>query len=258
MRQNIIPIMPIVENPTKVRVAAYYQKTYTPRPSDYNRYGRLSYEAILQILESAGSDHSAMAGDSLADANKNGIAWILTEWRVKILRRPENGESFRITTWVRGRAPASAVYRDFVLTDRNGAEVIRAEAKFALFDLATSRLTRISEDLFASYQLEEKTVFEDVQRLRAPSEYTLETEVSLRRSDIDFNGHVHNTRYVDLALEALPKDFFENDSVSEIRVSYMKPITEDNKVTLNYVHSGNGENIAIHANGAHCCLVVFQ
>ncbi|MGM9645051.1 MAG: acyl-[acyl-carrier-protein] thioesterase [Eubacteriales bacterium] len=236
----------------------YYQKTYTPRPSDYNRYGKLSYEAILQILESAGSDHSAMAGDSLADANKNGIAWILTEWRVKIIRRPENGESLRITTWVRGKAPASAVYRDFLLTDENGTELILAEAKFALFDLATSKLTRISEELFGSYQPEEKTLFEDAQRLRAPSEFTSEKELQLRRSDIDFNGHMHNTRYVDLAMEALPKDFFENDSVSEIRISYMKPITEDDNVTLKHVHSDNGENILINANGTHCCLVVYQ
>ena len=49
------------------------------------------------------------------------------------------------------KAPASAVYRDFLLTDETGAEVIRAEAKFALFDLATSRLTRISEELLGSY-----------------------------------------------------------------------------------------------------------
>lgn len=236
----------------------YYQKTYTPRPSDYNRYGRLSYEAILHLLESVASDHSANAGDSVADANKKGIAWILTEWHVKILRRPENGECLNVTTWVRGKAPASTVYRDFILTDTNGAEVIRAEAKFALLDLNTSRLTRISEEVFASYQPEEQTVFEETARLRAPSEFTEEKEIRLRRSDIDFNGHVHNTRYVDLATEALPRDFFEMDSVSEIRVSYTKPLKEDDNVTLKYVHSDNGENISIAANNKHCCLVVLR
>ena len=179
----------------------FYKEIYNPRPSDYNRNGKLSYEAILQLLENAAGNHSANSGDSIADANKNGIAWILTEWRVQILHRPENGESLNITTWVRGKAPASAVYRDFLLTDENGTELIRAEAKFALFDLATSRLTRISEELFGSYQPEDKTVFEDAQRLCAPSEYTSETELKLRRSDIDFNGHVHNTRYVDLAMD---------------------------------------------------------
>lgn len=176
----------------------FYKEKYIPRPGDYNRNGKLSYEAVLQILENTAGNHSAYSGDSIADANKSGIAWILTEWRVVIVRRPENGEPLNITTWVRGKAPAGSVYRDFTLTDENGTEVIRAEAKFALFDIASSRLTRISEELFASYLPEDKTVFDNLRKLRAPSVFTAETEIGLRRSDIDFNGHVHNTRYIDL------------------------------------------------------------
>lgn len=151
----------------------FYKEICKPRPSDYNRNGKLSYEAILQILENVAGNHSANMGDSIADANKNGIAWILTEWGVQIVHRPENGESLNITTWVRGKAPAIAVYRDFLLTDENGTEVIRAEAKFALFDLATSKLTRISEELLGSYQPEDKTVFEDVRRQNLPLKQNL-------------------------------------------------------------------------------------
>ena len=236
----------------------FYKEICKPRPSDYNRNGRLSYEAILQILENAAGNHSANSGDSIADANKNGIAWILTEWRVQIIHRPENGESLNLTTWVRGKAPASAVYRDFLLTDENGTEVIRAEAKFALFDLATSRLTRISEELFGSYHPEEKTVFEDSQRLRAPSEYTLETELQLRRSDIDFNGHVHNTRYVDLALEALPNEIFVNDDFSELHILYYKPVLEHSAVKAQYHADGLSHLVTIYADNVGCSLVELK
>lgn len=236
----------------------YYQKIYTPRPSDYNRYGRLSYEAILQILESAASDHSSNAGDSVADANKNGIAWILTEWRVKIIRRPENGEKLNITTWVRGKAPASTVYRDFLLTNINGAEVIRAEAKFALLDLNTSRLTRISEELFASYQPEEQTVFEDNVRLRAPSEYTAEKVINLRRSDIDFNGHVHNTRYVDLAMETLSQTDFDKDNFGELRVVYSKPLKENDNVCGKYTTTDSACIVGLHSQNGLCTLLELK
>ena len=128
----------------------YYKEIYQPRISDYDRNGKLYYESILQILETAGSHHSDTVGDSVIEGSQSGIAWILTEWRVQVLRRTDSKEKLQITTWVRGKAPASAVYRDFLLTDENGTEVIRAEAKFALFDLTTSRLTRISEELFGS------------------------------------------------------------------------------------------------------------
>lgn len=236
----------------------FYKEIYNPRPSDYNRNGKLSYEAILQILENAAGNHSANSGDSIADANKNGIAWILTEWRVKIVHRPENGESLNITTWVRGKAPARAVYRDFLLTDANGTEVIRAEAKFALFDLTTSRLTRISEELFGSYQPESKTVFEDSQRLRAPSEFTSEKELQLRRSDIDFNGHVHNTRYIDLAMEVLPNEIFASDDFSEFHVLYYKPVFEDSVVKAQYYTDGLSHLLTVFADNVCCSLVELK
>lgn len=236
----------------------FYKEICKPCPSDYNRNGKLSYEAILQILENAAGNHSANMGDSIADANKNGIAWILTEWRVQIVHRPENGESLNITTWVRGKAPAIAVYRDFLLTDENGTEVIRAEAKFALFDLSTSKLTRISEELLGSYQPEDKTVFEDAQRLRAPSEYTSETELKLRRSDIDFNGHVHNTRYVDLAMEAIPKELYSNDRFTEFHIMYHKPVLEDSVVKAQYHTDGLSHLVTIYADNARCALVKLK
>ena len=236
----------------------YYKEIYQPRISDYDRNGKLYYESILQILETAGSHHSDTVGDSVIEGSQSGIAWILTEWRVQVLRRTDSKEKLQITTWVRGKAPASAVYRDFLLTDENGTEVIRAEAKFALFDLTTSRLTRISEELFGSYQPEDKTVFEDVQRLRAPSEYTSETELKLRRSDIDFNGHVHNTRYVDLAMEALPNEIFVSDDFTDIHVLYAKPVMERAVVKANYVFKDSAYLVAVYADDVYCAMIEFK
>lgn len=236
----------------------YYKEIYQPRISDYDRNGKLYYESILQILETAGSHHSDTVGDSVIEGSQSGIAWILTEWRVQVLRRTDSKEKLQITTWVRGKAPASAVYRDFLLTDETGAEVIRDEAKFALFDLTTSRLTRISEELFGSYQPEDKTVFEDAQRLRAPSEYTSETELKLRRSDIDFNGHVHNTRYVDLAMEALPNDIFANDDFTELHILYYKHVLERSAVKAQYHFDGSSHLVTVYADNACCSLVKFK
>lgn len=236
----------------------FYQSKYKPRPSDYNRNGNLSYEAVLQILETAASDHSQSAGDSIADANKNGIAWILTEWQVKILRRPHNGECLNITTWVRGKAPTSIAFRDFIITDNNDIEVIRAEAKFALFDLKTSKLTRIGEELFSSYQPEDKEILEFSQRLRIPAEYSTETELKLRRSDIDFNGHVHNTRYVDLAMEAIPNEIFANDDFTEFHVLYYKPVLENSDVKAQYLVKDLSHLVTIYADNTCCSLVELK
>lgn len=236
----------------------FFKEVYKPRISDYDRSGKLSYEAILQILENAASNHSASAGDSVSDANKSGIAWILTEWRVKILHRPENGEILNITTWVRGKTPASIVYRDFILKDKDGVDVIRAEAKFALLDLITSRLTRINEELFAAYGPEERTVFDNISRLRAPSGYTAECELALRCSDIDFNGHVHNTKYVDFALQALPQNILYADTITEIQVVYTKPVKDSDNVRLKYLETEAGHIVSVTVDGLPYAIIKIK
>lgn len=236
----------------------FYKEIYQPRVSDYDRDGKLSYEAVLQILETAGSHHSDNAGDNVIDGSQSGIAWILTDWRVQIIRRTDSKEELHITTWVRGKAPASTVFRDFILTDRNGGEVIRAEAKFALLDLAAGKLTRISEELFTSYQPEDKSVFDTASpRLRAPVEYDFEQTIELRKSDMDFNGHVHNTRYMDFAMEALPDDVYKND-IAEFRIVYMKAVKDTSCVTLKQVLTEAGRIICIYSAEELCTLILLR
>lgn len=51
----------------------FYKEICKPRPSDYSQKGKLSFEAVLQILESVASSHSECVGDSIAEAGKKGI-----------------------------------------------------------------------------------------------------------------------------------------------------------------------------------------
>lgn len=237
----------------------FYKEICKPRMADYNRSGKLSYEAILQILETAGSNHSDQVNDNVIVSSQNGIAWILTDWRIQFFHRPVNGDELHITTWVRGKTPASAVYRDFIVNDKDGRELLRAEAKFALFDLQTERLTRISKDLFMSYSPEEQNVFEcSAPKLRTPSEFLTEKPLVLRRSDIDFNGHVHNTRYLDFALEGIPTEFYQNDDFCELRIVYRKPVKETDAVYVKYAVTEDGCIVGIYGNDTPCSLVELK
>lgn len=236
----------------------FYEEIYQPKVSDYDRDGKLSYEAVLQILETAGSHHSDSAGDNVIEGSQSGIAWILTDWRVQVIRRTDSKEELHIMTWVRGKVPANTVFRDFILTDNNGIEVIRAEAKFALLDLAAGKLTRISKELFASYQPEDKSVFDTAApRIRAPAEYDSEQTIILRRSDIDFNGHVHNTKYVDYAMEVQPDEVYKNE-IKAFRIVYMKPVKDVSSITLKRTVIETGQFVCVYSTDGLCTMVLLQ
>ncbi len=235
-----------------------WQEETRLRLSDYDQYGNLKDEALLQLLESAGSHHSDQANDSVIAGSQTGIVWILTEWRIRVTRRPRSSDILHISTWARGKAPAAMIYRDFIVTDGQGEELIRAEATFVLLDTVNGRLTRITETLFQAYQPREETVFDDKPaRLRAPEVPQATCRVSLRRSDIDYNGHVHNTRYLDLAREALPEEVLQQQ-FSQIRVLYSKSVTLKDEVTAQYTACDGVSTVVILVRDSVCAIVEFQ
>ena len=139
--------------------------TYEPRVTDYNRTGRLNFEAMLQIIENTANHHTIAAHDKLVNGN---IAWVLADWRVAIKERPTEGQKLHVRTWVRGRARAAAMPRDFLVTGDDGQEFFRANARFALVDLKTRRLERITEELLEAYGPENEMAFAS----EAPRQFT--------------------------------------------------------------------------------------
>lgn len=238
----------------------FFTEKVKPRLSDFGPDGRLSYEAILQMLETTASHHADFADDSVIENSQGGTAWIFVDWRVALSRRPENDGELLVTTWARARTAASAVFRDFTVADGRGQEVLRAEAKFALLNTGTGRLSRITDELYSAYRPEEKNVFADspTERLRPPAAYEREFPLALRRADIDYNGHVHNTRYLEFALEALPKEALAGEGLKEMRVVFSRPVTRADTPVVRYAADGDTHIVGLYAEDALCTLIALK
>ena len=232
-----------------------YHETVRPRLSDFGRTGRMTCEAVLQILETAGSHHSDSAGDPLLRDTEEGAVWILTDWRARFLKPVISGEPFQVDTWMYKRSTAGITLRGYILTDEAGNELARAEAKCVLFDLKTERLVRVSEELFRAYQPEDRTAFDTpVPRLLVPGSFDSEKEIRIRESDLDFNQHVHNTRYLSLAAEADPELLNAGEKIAGLRISYRKPVKDAAAVTVRRTDEGQNRLITVW-NGEELCTL---
>ena len=228
-----------------------YRETVRPRISDFDRDGAFTNEAILQVLETAGGHHSDLAGDNLIDSSLQGRAWIIMEWRVSVTKRPSSCDTLNISTWTWGRLPSALVWRDFMVTDQGGKELFRAEAVLALLDTEKGRLIRITPELIEAYGPEGESVFAAaLPKPRFPDETQAETQVPLRGGDMDFNGHIHNARYIGLAAQAFPAGAAPANSLSEIRIVYSGGIREGENVTARYAGSDATHYVTICADGA--------
>ncbi len=232
-----------------------YRETYIPRLSDYDRDGKLSYTSLLCLLEDIGSHHSTYADDDIMEGSRAGIAWVCTNWHIFLKKRPVGGEALHISTWVRAGRAAATILRDFRVCDETGTELVLAESRCALLDIKSGRPVRISEELLGAYEPEEKAVFDTEMKRVAPlKEYDLSVPVPIRKSDIDFNGHVHNTRYMELALEGIRKGILFEKDVKEIYISYRRPVAEGDSVFVKCTEKESGYLLSISNDGGPCCL----
>lgn len=236
----------------------FFKKSYTPGPCDYNRNGKLSYEAILEMTETVASEHTAALGESLASTLSKGVSWILLQWQVKILRRPEMGENLNIASWVRGKSGSKIVFCNYVFSDTDGNELIHVESRMALYDFSLASLISVSDTLLDLYQPEDRVLFADSSRLSEPQTSDTECELLLRRSDIDFNHHVHNTKYVQLLIQALPETVFERDDMSEFIIAYINPIKENDSLTAKYTCNDDVHSVTLYNQKGLCTLSEFR
>lgn len=237
----------------------FYSEEYQPSLGDCGKNGQMTYPAMLQLIENVGGHHSDKVGDNLVVGSQHGLVAVAAEWRLEFTRRPDSTEKIKVTTWVTGQVRSAVIIRHCTFTDSEGNIILKAEAKLCLIDLETKMLARMTEELCRKYDVEEEKAFEtDLKKLKAPQEYETEMMIQTRRCDIDFNNHVHNVRYVDMALDALPRDVYDEYNFTQLRIVYIKPIEENEKITAKYEKTESGHFIGIFADGTLCTMVEFR
>ena len=147
----------------------------------------------------------------------------------------------------------SVTNRDLQMKDGAGNILARGSGRFALVDMRTNLVAKASPEEAERYQPEQKTVFDNrLPRLRAPSEYSCEMPLALRRSDIDYNGHVHN-----LALELVPDTLLE-EGIRSFRIVYRHPLKYGDAVQLRGGRANGGWVTSLYCGDTLCAIVALN
>lgn len=189
------------------------------------------------------------SGYGLLDIEKKGVSWILMDWKLKVIKRPRYGEELLVKTWGRNVKKVTT-YRDYEIYNKNNELCAIATTKWALLDINLKKIIRISPEIINKYILNEKSVFEEeeLSKISIPEEFENCIIYTVQRRNIDVNGHMHNTHYLDLAYEALPEDIYNNRPYNNLRISYKKEIKLGDKVNCYYSHIDDKHVVVMKTN----------
>ncbi len=224
---------------------------------DVDREQRLTLGGVFKLLQEAAIKHADQFGLGMPGLAERGETWVLNRMAVAITRYPRYEEALRVVTWSAGIRGFRG-YRDLRIY-RGDELLVSASSLWVYVRLATKLPVRVPPELAAGFPVGQAEVFRpDLDKLRFPplAGDTAGHAVSLRYSDIDGNGHMNNTAYLDCLQTALARGGFSPHPTG-IGIQFLKEVPPDTE-SVRLVLESRGPEVGfgmrgpleLHAQGA--------
>jgi acyl-ACP thioesterase len=151
---------------------------------------------------------------------EQGIAQVLVSRQADVIRMPRYGERLSVRTSVY-ECQSFIGYRNTAIYDEAGLPCVESWSTGAFVVMETGKPAKLPADQLGLLTMDPKREMDyRNKKIRLPGEAGEDLPpVRVRRNDIDFNRHVNNARYVEVAMEYLEEDF----TVSRFRAEYKRP-----------------------------------
>ncbi|MEG1410927.1 acyl-[acyl-carrier-protein] thioesterase [Clostridium sp.] len=191
-------------------------------------------KALLAIMEDIAVLHSETVGYGVFEVESKNRAWLLLDWKIKVIKRPRYNDKIKAETWSR-KIEKLYAYRDFQLKDEEGNVIVIGSSRWILVDTNRRRPVRLTEDITSLYEIEiDKSVFEEEMEDIKCEEYDFKESYHVQRRDIDINEHMHNLSYLEMAYEILPAEVYKTKTFDNVRIVYKKEIVYGEEVECYY------------------------
>lgn len=186
---------------------------------DYKAECRLS--TLLSLMQRAADGDIEHLGGTRDQLIEHDMGWMLTTIQLELEQMPKFNDVMKIRTWNKG-TKGPLWMRDFQIVDKNEVEIASSRTLWALVDIKKRKVLRP-----ASYPFEIEANLEDSMG-PIPHKMDISVEVELYTaylmtvsySGIDSNGHLNNSRYADLCMDALTESELDRISILGFHITY--------------------------------------
>ena len=195
-------------------------------------FGNAKLSVLLYLAQEAATGHCDLLRLDWDTMAKQHLFWAVIRSRVQIHRLPRLGEELTVTTWPMP-ATRTAYPRAVSIADEQGKELARIISLWVLMDTDSRAMI-----------LPGKSGVDVPGQLRG-CELALPGSIvpkagdnsalrQVRFSELDRNGHMNNTRYLDWVCDLLPAEFHRVHTPKEFTVCYLSEAREDQTVQLRW------------------------
>ena len=207
-----------------------YTEKFTIPHTAVDRYNRLKPSWLLALCQEVAGSHFAILNADRESLEEKGLFWAVIRTRVEITRLPGPGERITLRTWP---MPTTRVAypRAAEALDENGDVLFRSLSLWVLMDVNTRAMVLPGKSgVGVEGRVQGDEITPPASLVPKPLEERQHRRV--RYTELDVNGHMNNTRYLDWVEDLLPSLFHRDHPAKEFTVCYLSEAVEEEEVEL--------------------------
>lgn len=241
-----------------------YIEKYTVPCYDTDSAWRLKPASFMNMAQEAAGRHAVYLGFGYDDLIVTNTAWVLSRVHVEFVDTPKWRDEITLTTWHKGLNRLFYL-RDFIVTDKDGKERIKATTSWLVLNLETRRLVRdphlMEDDTICTENVIETPADKVVMPKDVEPELVMEHRVAY--SDVDTNGHANNAMYMQWAMDAVNYEIASRRPVREFTINFNHEIKPLETVAIYKAIVEEGERRHVFIEGkvgeqsSFCVEIIF-
>lgn len=194
-----------------------------------DRHGDVRLPYLLSLALTVSGQHSQALGLSDTSLFEDyGLFWAVTNHHLTINRLPLAQEVFTVKTSIKSYNRFVA-YRVFEFESQTGEVLMTILTSLVLVDYQTRKMVKLPADLMKPFEdLFAKKAL-PLPKLKSLELYD-EKACPIRYFDLDANGHVNNSRYLEWVYDGLTLDFIDQHRPAEVEIFYRREISPSQNV----------------------------
>lgn len=195
-------------------------------------YKRATPWSLLNYLQETAFYHADCVGDSQAILASQQLTWMIYKWHLKVHHYPCWKERITVKTWI-SRYKSYIAFREFEILNNKGEVLVEAGALAILVDTIKNSPHKIDPQRRSLYGVDpNRSGCHKYENFSFTKEGVGKQTFLVRISDIDPNGHVNNSRYLDWFAEIIPLNILHTFTLDELEIIYKKQIKYGQSITV--------------------------
>lgn len=207
----------------------------------------LKISSLFKFMQDIAVEHAELLNVGKTKTIDLGMNWVIARFNVHINRLPRYQESVTISTYP-SKTMKFIFPRNFEIRDLNNNLLLKASSAWLVIN---SKDRQICMNPFENNDLPYETYEGELglpKKIINQEAFFIENR-EVRYSDIDLNGHVNNTRYLDYVFDMHNTKFFKENKIKTLLINYNKELRDGENIDLSMISNLDYEYIKGEFNG---------